>query len=1111
MLLQLFRYWMEKQPKKGVFMKLSAGIGAAAILLMIFNNPLYAQQQTITGTVTDGNTQEPLPGVNIAVQGTTAGTATGADGQYELEVPAGADSLTFSFIGFESQVIPIQGRSTIDVTLIPQTYEGDELVVVGYGEQSRETISSSISRVKMEDIEEVPFMNPAKSLQGKVAGATVRVTNGMPGAGPDVIIRGGTSTSPGNDAPLYVIDGVVTPSGLSDINSQDIKSIQVLKDAASTAIYGARGSNGIVLVETKTGGEAGGQGVFSVGYSTQIEDQVRKFPFTSAEEYIRISRMAVSRNIDSETANLRLTGGGYPYSTGNINNSDRGGGFENSRHTVEFTDDLIAANGQEYVDNLLMNKGYQTMTDPVTDRELIFRDNNYQDVMLQTGISHDLDISFSNGNENSSLYTSLGYSNQEGTVRGTYYDRLNFLTRADYKVKNNLSVNAKVDYKYIAYQDPSEYWGTLNRSSRLPHTVKMYYDDGTPAIGEGGGSPRNILHELYYEESNTNRHRMTFSVNSDWEILDGLSFEPSAALIMNKWSSRFFERAHEWNPNRPMWHDEEFSRDFIIDGLLRYTQDFNKHSVDVVAGMNFTQKFDENLEGDGSHAPTDYIPSLNASATEFERVTSFIGDDRLLSYFGRFNYNYDRTYLFSISGRVDGSSRFSKNNQWAFFPAVSAGWNIHNEDFWNIDWLSTFKLRGSWGEAGNNVLSITDTQGEYGTGYNYGFEPGILNTTLANLALRWETTRSVNIGANWGFWNNRLNVTLDVYDKLTRDRLLNIPIPKQSGFNSIRTNYGSVRNRGLEIAVDADAISKQDFNWNIGFNFSFNRLAVVDLPENGREKNRINGGLIYDTESGEYRMVGGLAEDERIGGIWAYKMTGVYATDEEAANAPYDEKVSGSWLNADQQKTAGDAIWADKDQNGIINDRDLYFMGYEAPDKVGGMVNTVNWKNFNLRFAVSYELGHVISNGWRARANGNARNRVMTITDVLSDEMWWEPGDDASIPRYSGISDADFGKRNHVRGVSYTGVGPDEGYTYANSLYFQNGDYLAFRELSLTYSLPVDIVSRLSARSISLNAGIYNLGYITPYDGISPEHYNGGERGSYFRPRQIKFKIQMAF
>jgi len=1081
------------------------------ILTSLNGNLQPAQQKEIRGKVTDPS-GIPLPGVTVVVKGTTQGIITDADGNYILNKVPGDATLVFSFVGMKTQEIPVSGRITIDVVMQEETVGIEEVVAIGYGTQSRSTVTSAVSKVDAENIRSTSDVNPIKALQGKAAGVDVRVTSGMPGSAATVIIRGGTSTDPDEDTPLYIIDGVIR--SITDINAEDIESIQVLKDAASTAIYGARGANGIIIITTKNGKDAG-NGQINFSYSTQVETLAKSYPFTSAEDYLRVSRIAANLGLDLSTSASRLSDGAYPYSTNNISNTAHGGGFMNSKHTVEFLDDLINAEGEDLVNDLLNNQGYQTMTDPVTNRELIFYDNHYDDVMFRTGITNNYDLNFSTGNEKMSIYTGLGYVNQEGIVRGTYYDRLSFLINTSYKVRDNLNIEAGVDYKYAKYRGPKGYTETVNRSSRLPHTCRMYYPDGTPAIGENGSSPRNILHELYYEHYSTKTYRTTMRFGLDWEITEGLHFRPSGSVYLYQYMYNFFEEYNDFNTGRDMSSKSTLNRQYMVDMILSYDKTFNKeHNISLMAGSNLTDANDFTLNGSGGNAPTDYISTLNASDTDEERVSSEIEDDRLLSFFGRANYDYKKKYIFSASGRVDGSSKFSEDHKWAFFPAFSAGWNIHNENFWTFEKINKLKARVSWGESGNNNLELSDTQGAYSPGYDYGGESGLLNTSLANTSLKWETTRSIDIGFDAGLFENRLTVYADYYSKLTKDKLTEINLPRESGFTSIMANYGTIRNRGFEIEAAYDIIRKNNMKWNLAANFSFNRLVVVKLPDNGKVKNRINGGEIYDKKSGEYKNVGGYAEGERIGGIWAFHMIGVYSTDEEAKSAPYDTKVSGTWLtkSASEQKVGGDAIWEDVDSNGEIDDRDLVFRGYASPDKVGGIVNTFSWKGLSVRLVMDYALGHVICNGWRARANGNARNRVMTITDVNSKDMWWNQGDNAKIPRYSVASDWDNGKRNHVRQVSYSDVGPSEGtYATANSLYIQKGNFLAFREFSVTYNLPKNISNKLYLNNIALDASIYNIGYITGYDGISPENYDGGEEGDYYRPRQFKFGVKLSF
>lgn len=1066
----------------------------------------------VSGTVTSAESGETLPGASIVYKDTGIGASTDLEGHYSLTVPSGDGVLVVTSVGFQPQEIPVNGRSEINIALEPDVASLDEVVVIGYGEQSRATLTNSVSKIDVEELEHTPSIDPVQALQGKAAGLDIRVTTGMPGSGADVIIRGGTSTSPGDDGPLVIIDGVYRT--MSDVNPADIETIQVLKDAASTAIYGAQGANGIVLITTKSGGAGETPGQILFDYSHQIEQMASRYPWSSARDYIWASRTAADAELDYATKS-RLTGGAYPYSTGAINGSLHGEGYGNSTSTVEFIDDLRAAEGDEYVNNLINNRGFETMTDPVTGRELIFKDNNYQDVMFQTAATNDLNLGFRKGGKQYSIYTNLGYADADGMMLGTFYKRLSYVINGEFWPRDNIKISAGLNYQYSDYAGPKDYANTMRRSSKLPYTTRLYYDDGTPGIGESASSPRNILHELYYEDFGTKRNRTTMRLGMDWELIEGLSFKPSASIYDVVSRSTGFERYHEFNTRREMYADHEQGTQYMIDGILTYDKNFGDHSLGVLAGTNYTFNRRFLLQGDGENAPTDHIPTLNASSTEFERVTSEILEDALLSYFGRVNYDFQKKYLFSASLRYDGSSRFAENKKWGLFPAFSLGWNIHQEDFWNWTPMNRLKLRGSWGQAGNNNLTISDTQGEYAIGFNYAEQSGLLNTVLANRGLLWETTTSLDLGLDIGLFNDRITLLADYYNKITDDRLVEIPLASQTGFSSIVANYGKLRNRGIEFELGADILRNTEFKWNASFTFSFNRLTVMELPDNGNEKNRINGGLIYDKALGDYVMVGGLAEGERIGGVWAYNMLGVYATDEEAANAPYDTKVSGAWLNpgeGQQQKGGGDAIWEDLDGNGTIDDRDVIFMGYTSPDKFGGMVNSFSWKGFSARLVVDYALGHVINNSWRARANGNARNRVMTLTDVTSGEMWWNQGDQAKYPRYNAASDWDNGKRNHVRQIdSYNGVGVDVGYNTDNSLYFSKGDFLAFREVSLSYRLPSELLAKRGINGITLTAGAYNLGYITAYDGLSPEQYNGIEEGGYPRPLQFRFGIDVNF
>lgn len=1070
----------------------------------------YAQSPLpISGVVKDV-LGEPVTGATVVVAKTTIGTTTDMDGKFMLEAPA-KSVITVSFIGMKPVTFKLTDQLFYEITLEDNSIVLNEVVAIGYGTQAKATVTSGIETVKANELSASVSASPLNNLQGKVPGLDIRQTTGQPGAQPVVLIRGG-STNPAGDTPLFVIDGVIRDN-MSGINQEDIESMQVLKDAASSAIYGARGANGIILITTKQGKT--GKATVSASYRLGVETMRKHYPFSNARDYLYASRLAGARGINDANVKGRLEGGAYPYSTGNINY--RKGelvGYGYSRFTTEYLDALIDNMGREYVDDLLNRQGYETMKDPYSGKELIFKDNNYQkEILFQTGLTHNYDVNVSGGTDKSNYYVSLGYIDAEGMVLGTGYDRFSLTGNGNYKLRNNLQLTFGVKHSTISNKgtDPSgSGTSTMDRSSRYPTTFRLYYDDGTPGIGESGNSPRSRLHELYYQDITDKAYRNTYQLGLDWEIVEGLHFKPSASYYLQENIYRFYESYNEFNKGRKTLEVHSQRKQIMADAILSYDRTFSeKHTLNSMVGMNYTTNTRYQLQGTGSEAGTDYIHSLAPSKPEEQRTTSVLGEDRLMGFFARLHYDYLRRYMLTVSLRYDGASQFTDDHRFAFFPAVSAGWNMHYENWFPTDIISRMKWRISWGKTGNNNLSYSNTQGEYSI-YQYGGNVGILNSVLANNNLIWETTSNVDLGFDAGFFDNKLELSVTGYNKLTTDRLYNKSLPAETGFGSIKANLGTVQNKGLEIAVTAHPLSASSpIQWDITGSFSMNKTFMKKLPYNGRDKNRVQGGIVFDPASAQYIEVGGLAEGERIGGRWGYKYLGVYDTEEEAAKAPTDKKVSGSKMG--KSKHAGDAIWADLDNNGVIDDKDVTFIGWANPDKKGALINTLSYGNFSCRFVVDFALGHSIANIWRCRANANARNAIITTTDVTNGNIWWNPGDAATAkyPRYDVASDWDNGYRNHMRVISYAGMNSNG--NADNSAYYSKGDYLCFREITLGYELPKKVCSKLGIRGCSFSAGVNNIGYITAFDGLNPEQYDGSETGEYFIPLQVNFGARLTF
>lgn len=1050
---------------------------------------------TVKGTVRDSN-NEPLVGASVRVKGHPNGVMTDIDGNYSVSVPSNG-TIIVTYVGMTPKEVNIDGKNVVDVVLNDSALNLDDVVVIGYGKQSRAAVTSAITKVKAEDMAIAPSHNVMSMLQGKVPGMQVNFSSGRPGVSPAVTIRGGTTTTPGNDAPLYIIDGVIRT--ITDLNYADIESVEVLKDAASTAIYGAKAANGIVMITTKSGKKGKGQISFSYGIS--IDHQPKRMPISDAREYLSITREAAARAYNPEKYLL----GSFGMSTNNVIDS-----YVN----LAFLDDWIAKYGQSYVEDLLTNRGWETMEDPATPgKMLLFKNEDFQDNLMRTPVNHDFNVNFSGGNDRSTYYLSMGYLKQDGIVIGNDYNRWSFTANGSYKLMDNVTVRSSVNFisrKFVGLNENN----VMARASLMPPTTRQYYEDGRPAPGENTASFRTRLHEVYYQSKYNAADRTNLMAELDWEPISGLHIRPMFSFRLDNTKNHQFERANEVQKSRISISERDMNKNYQYDVIANYTKTFwDKHNFDFMAGYNYiyTDAFDSTVQGYGG--TSDKIETINGVSTiDQDKTTTVQSFKKMSSYFGRINYNYDMKYLLSFSLRYDGSSHFAANKKFATFPGVSVGWNIHRENFFQplTPVVNNLKLRASWGKAGNDNLSLANTEGKYAAGYNYAGEAGLLNTTLANRDLLWEETTSADLGLDVGLFNNRISVLFDVYRKETSNRLIDEKLWSETGFSSIKSNYGTLITKGVEVSVDANAIQMRDFSWNVSASFAFFRTIVGKLPNNGAARNRINGGVIFDEKLGKYIEVGGLAEGERFGAQFAFKMDGVYATDEDAAGAPYDKIVHATRLG--QGKTGGDAIWHDFDKNGIIDQHDMYLVGYINPDKMGSFNNVFRYKNFTLRFMTDFSAGNMIDNRYRASANGNLRHNYATLHETATSATWHKQGDIASIPRYDVNADLGDGKRNHVRGANgancplgFTSTyGDNEG--TSNSLYISKGDYLAFRELSLSYLLRNDFLQKHHIDNVTFTAAVYNLGYITAYEGLTPEIV-GVDKGQYPRPRSFLFTL----
>ncbi|CAL1517229.1 TonB-dependent receptor [Chitinophaga sp. MM2321] len=1041
-----------------------------SLLLLLFSFSTMAQT-TVTGTVSDP-AGEKLVGVTVKVKGSNQGVTTGSNGAFTLSTPADA-VLVVSYIGFQTQEVPVSGQSKLNITLQTAASGLNEVLVIGFGKQSRDLVTSSISKLDKAVLENVPYSNVASALEGTIAGVRVQSTSGQPGAAPRVIVRGGTSiNNPDGSAPLYIVDGV-TRTDMNGLSGDDIESIQVLKDAASTAIYGARGSNGVVVVTTKSG--KAGRTQVSYNYNLTFSNIAKKYDFVSARDFINYMRLGNAAE-GKTIADQHIEG---PANTAN-----------DLTNQTAFTPQYLTPEN-EYK----LNEGWESMPDPLDpSKTIIFKNTDFQDVLFRTGVTHNHNIAVSGGTEKATFNLGVGYLTDKGIALTSKFNRLSLNFNGDLKVRDNLKFFARLMYTNT---DSKDVFGSVNnmfgRSIATPPTTKYAFEDGSLAPGQNS----SIGNPAYYSSTQDVKNIIdyfTIVVGGRWDLLPGLAFEPQVSLYKVSGYNRLFQQAYyngvsSYVDSRAANAGYNDNLNKQVNAVFSYNKSLlNGHNIDATAGFSYLGTRVSNLAANGRGAATDLIPTLNASA---EPVSVSGAETELVTegYFARVNYNFQQRYLVSLSSRYDGASNLGDNQKWGLFPGISVGWNMHKENFWKTlpEDLFQLKLRASYGVNGNiSGLGPYQAQGQYSVGSRYAGNAAVQNTVVSNSGLAWEQSKTFDAGFDLGVFNRRVNVMFDYYNRITENLLTNFSLPHSTGFASVLTNLGSLQNRGIEIEVTAQVLpAASALQWNASLNVAKVKTTILKLPENGTENNRIGGVYVWDPKIGDYAWKGGLQEGGAIGDLYAYKQMSIYATDKEAATAPWDVIMT----RADKSKSGGDVNWLDGDRNDTIDTRDRFYMGNIYPTWTGGISNTFSYKNFSLSVRLDYASGHTIYNYTGATSVGQFQGSNNLSTEVLS--SWKEQGDITDVPKFYW---ADQQWHNNL----YRG----------NSRYYEKGDFLAVREVSLSYSFPQQMLRRMKLANLRCYVSGHNLHYFTNYTGLNPEE-GGTDNGRYPLPRNIIFGLNV--
>ena len=1106
-------------------------------LVFLFSLGLASAQTAITGTVTDARDGSTLPGVNIIVAGTMVGTITDIDGNFSLTLPTDAGELVFSMVGYSTQTLPVGEATVYNVALQEATKALDEVVVIGYGTQKRSTLTGSVTKMDPKLLETGVRSNPAQALAGTIPGLRVATTTGRPGSLPTIVLRGGTNFD-GSGSPLIIMDGQIRGS-MSDINPEEIASIEVLKDASATAIYGARASNGVILITSKRG--KSGTAQVNVKVKTGVNFLNVPYEFEDAAGYVKWARLGAEQAILNGTLAITNVAGVGPRGTGN-QYKDANGNILDGNYNSTAIWSVMRLNDVNR--ELLQKPGWKTMKDVIKTNaagnydpngeyyDLIYRDFNYGDYGLnKTAVTQDYNVSFSGGNERGKYFANLGYYDEGGLSLATFYNRLNFALNGDYKINDWLTSESGLQFARAKWRNQSLQNGETNYWARMlsaPPTLREYNENGEWILGRDAsdGNPAFNI-DAYKRDNQSDKFTMSQALRAD--IMKGLYVRVSAIMMYDESLQESFNKDFRTgimsytNPNtgwnRTRSSEAQFDRVIrqTYNAIANYETKFlDKNNISAMVGFEFYDSFNKGLYAAGSLAPTDDFADLGLTLNNKDQQTrstdSWHSNERIMSGFGRVNYNYDEKYLLTMTIRRDGYSRLLGDNRYGTFPAFSLGWLMHKESFMEStgDWLSYLKLRGSWGKNGNvGGIGTYELQGSYGSQTAYNGNIGFLQTGLANPVLRWEKSNTVEVGADMGFLDNRIYASLSFYNRITDDKIASVVLPTSSGVSSIRTNNGKMRNRGVELESTIKVISKKDLKWDIGLNGAWIKNMVLQLPFNGNENNRQGGQQIYDPATGKLIWVGGYQEGKEWGEVFGFVSEGIIRTDEDLAKynkldlaagqvwygSAAGRRVASAKLIAEKGLTGwistkkGDVMWKDIDKNDTIDYRDQVSLGRVLPRVTGGFNTTVSYKDFALAARMDFALGHIQRDAMQLWSLGCMQGEFNMTKDVR--DTWTPDNPDAKYPRY--VWADQLNTKNFDR---------------PSGMFWRKSNYLAFREVTLSYNIPKSMLSRIKIPKAIISVTGQNLGYLSDRLLNLPER-TGDQNGAYIIPTQLIFGLDI--
>ncbi|MCE2777365.1 MAG: TonB-dependent receptor [Algoriphagus sp.] len=1006
------------------------------LMLFLVNAVAFAQGRVVTGTVTSVEDGMGVPGATVLVKGTTIGTATDIDGKYSINVPAGSNVLVFTFVGLTSQEVNIGNRSTINVALESDITALSEVIVTGYGTQPKREVTGAVSSVKGDAIQNLPLQSFDRALQGRVAGVQVRSSNGLPGGAVNIRIRGVGSINAGNE-PLFIVDGVqlnnqsnaafTQSNPLAFLNPNDIESMEILKDAASAAIYGSQAANGVVIITTKKGKQ--GKAKFEFNAFSGETQPMKFLDVLGGAEWFAMRRDAF---INSGVANPE-------------------------------------ANALSNMGRLPSN--WTTLTRPALDAlGLALPTYDWQREVMGAGKLQNYEMSVSGGDEKTTFFLSGSYNYQQASFRPVDFERGTVRIALTHQATKRLSIETNMNLSTFQQNVPFAVEGSFlgnpafSASAVLPHNA-IYNEDGTYNTAIAGVLGQNVVLVNDYNSGIQRTNTAVGNLITNYKIAKNLSFRSLFGL-----DYRLLQGDNYRDPRTPDGAgvigrssvQSDWRTRFITTQTLNWNKTFNGvHNVSAIAGVEYLSETREGISGAGIGFPTFQFRTIQSAATP-ESVSGFWTGYRRASVFSSVNYDFKKKYLVTVTARYDGSSRFGTENQYGLFPSIRLGWSLVEEEFLkNSSTISEMKFRASYGLTGNDQIGNFDARGLYGGGGNYSGSAGIVPSSLANLGLSWETNNTLNLGIDYGFFENRITGSIDAFDRRTKDLLLSQPILWINGFGGISNNVGELQNRGLEFELSTVNIDKGGFRWNSSFNITKIDNQIVSLYS-GLQFLPANPGIAVG------QPVGRSGE----GAVFSQEYVGV-------------------------NPATGRPMWLDIRGNitYLPLAADRKYQGSSLGTVFGGLNNNFSYKGFELTTFFTYEYGGVGGDGQYGFLRENGTRLTLNALREVNDRSWKTPGQITDIPRNLTTNGG-----NEVRSV-----GRNSG--TASLLKY---DFIRLSQLTVAYSFKPSLVSRIGLTRARIYAQGVNLWTYTDYPGYDPE-FTGAGTGQVPLTKSYTLGVQIGF